>query len=395
MPGDPTDQTPPGAHDHFFENAVAIEPGSHSAILQLLNREVGGVRFPVDKFESTAETWDGIPIIYALDHPKFDAYDADSAAELARLNGRVVGQVTNARVERTGHPRLMGDLDFGGDPEVEQLCKQGVLSLSTAFYGRVDSGDLVTPPRPHHVLIFKEDARNRPVDPGAMILNKVIPTDAITNAKFSGKTAGKLRALYDSLVGATGPLGELLGVDGAVSPAAPAPEPVAAAVEPTPAPVAPVAPVAVANKENDMDKQEFERELQLAQKATAERDAMIANKDAVIAERDVAIANKDSRIAELEGELALVHANAKDAQFEQFLQKIRPAFYEKAEDKAALRTEFDSNPVALMMKMDTMLIAAAAAGETGETGKPATPIANSTSGYTTVGSFNPATGGYE
>src|SRR5574343_1267223 len=102
---------------------------AHEAILQLVNRQVGDTFFSADAFEPTVTDWNDVPVVYFDEHPDLAAFETNPDAELQRLSeqygkpAKLAGRVSNARIETTGHPRLMGDLVLNNDPEVFQLIE--------------------------------------------------------------------------------------------------------------------------------------------------------------------------------------------------------------------------------------------------------------------------------
>lgn len=149
---------------------------SHDAILQFLNRVIGDLYFPLESFTSTADQWNGIPIVFANVHPDLKAFDDDRERELQRIGGKIVGFIQHAHIVTVGHPRLMGQLVFTDDGQCSQYILRGILSLSTGFWCRtnrtVKPATLVGITRPNHVLVFVEDLGNQPKDQGSIILNK-------------------------------------------------------------------------------------------------------------------------------------------------------------------------------------------------------------------------------
>lgn len=149
---------------------------SHDAILQFLNRVIGDLYFPLESFTSTADQWNGIPIVFASVHPDLKAFDEDRDRELTRIGGRIVGFIQHAHIVTVGHPRLMGQLIFTDDGQCSQFILKGILSLSTGFWcrtnRRVTPATLVGITKPNHVLVFVEDLKNQPKDQGSIILNK-------------------------------------------------------------------------------------------------------------------------------------------------------------------------------------------------------------------------------
>jgi hypothetical protein len=145
----------------------------HDAILQTLNRKVGGRKLTVKPFESTVAAWANVPIIFGKNHPNMTAYNLDPESELNRISGRViVGSVKSPRIEVAGKPRLLGRISIG-DEYVNTLVDEGKLSLSTGFWCPTDSsGQTIGTVTPHHVLLFEETDSDLPADLGTGILNK-------------------------------------------------------------------------------------------------------------------------------------------------------------------------------------------------------------------------------
>ena len=143
---------------------------NHDAILQTLNRDIGGYYFPCESFANNVNDWSGIPIVYATDHPDLKLFAENPQLALDKIKGRIVGQVSMPRVETVGHPRLMASMEITDD-EINRYINDGKISHSTGFIGAVN-GKTVTGVTPNHVLVFLEDAKNIPKDRGAFILNK-------------------------------------------------------------------------------------------------------------------------------------------------------------------------------------------------------------------------------
>ena len=143
----------------------------HEVILQQLNRQIGQLFYPVENFEPDISKWEGTPIVFGPIHPELKEFETDPVAELARVGGRIVGHIRNPRVVMTGHPRLMGDMEFTDGGEMAELVSQGKLSLSTAFFCKVSNDRIMGNVRPNHVLVFTETGNTLPKDLGSMILN--------------------------------------------------------------------------------------------------------------------------------------------------------------------------------------------------------------------------------
>ena len=143
----------------------------HDAILQTLNREIGGYCFPVEPFTNSINDWDGIPVVYANDHPDMKLFAENPTKALEDIKGEIVGQVSKPYIATEGHPRLMAGIT-NTNLDVAQLIKDGQASLSTGFMGAADKESKILNVTPNHVLLFKEDSENMPKDHGAFILNK-------------------------------------------------------------------------------------------------------------------------------------------------------------------------------------------------------------------------------
>jgi len=306
----------------IFSHATAIEAGSHTAILQSLDRKVGGVCLRADQFEKSVEAWAGIPVIFAQEHPDLDAYDADPEAELKRIGGRLLGEVSDPRIETAGHKKLVGELGFGGDEEVEQLCATSKLGGSTAFRtAPITNATITSPPRPHHVLVFRwtPDGGTQPVDPGMWILNAAAsPMDlSHTGREFSAKNIAKLRGLFEQIR-------DLLGGD--------EPEPIANA-EPVqdPAP----APDPEPTQDTDMNETEV---------ATAITNA--------VAEKEAALTNALAENATLRAKLDQVEKERKDAEWADVKNAVIPeGWTDTPEKEAEIRDEAENRPLAFAKRI--------------------------------------------
>lgn len=154
----------------LFLHSEASPHSTHDAIVQTLDRNVGGVPLSTSMFESSLKDWDGIPLVFAQDHPDMELYERDPEAALEAVKGRHVGTFSDPAIKKEGHPRLWGKINFT-DPEMKQLSDEGKLSLSTAFWALKQNGEYVGT-RPQNILVFRETERDLPRDLGTGILNK-------------------------------------------------------------------------------------------------------------------------------------------------------------------------------------------------------------------------------
>lgn len=162
MPGD----QPQGKRPLTFTAEGELYP----AITQTLNRVSNGVCLRRKAFEASLEDWSRVPLIFAQDHPDPRAYNKDPAAELARIEGRLVnGTASKAEIVRTGHPTLRVDFRLN-DPEIQQGIERGQISTSNGFMPEYDQQKKLVRVQPHHILFFKEDGKTVPGDAGVLIM---------------------------------------------------------------------------------------------------------------------------------------------------------------------------------------------------------------------------------
>ena len=217
------------AQVHYCPTCRLNKVEGHDAILQGLDRKVGKLYFGKEPFLSTVNDWNGIPLIYGKIHPDPLKFDADPEAELARIQGGITGELSDAALETIGRARLMVKKNYTEDtalrmydagkisvdtlnrsfdaiPESLKLIESGRLSHSSAFICPDDGESLYGVVKPNHVLDFEETSIDQPVDKMAVVLNKQ-ETENVTegNAQLqigkviSAKNAGKLQAAFDAL----------------------------------------------------------------------------------------------------------------------------------------------------------------------------------------------------
>jgi len=266
-----------GVTDYSFEEAAAAQNKIHDALLQTLDRKVGSFYLTVESFAASVDKWNGIPLIFAKDHPDQVKLTKDLLSEIEKIGGRLVGAAADARVETTGHPRLMGQLDFD-DEEADKLWEDGRLSLSTAFSCNLDDNRrTVGPIEPNHILLFEETAKDRPGDPGTFILNKKQGT---AGEEEGIELIDKLKRWVARLIS-----NQERSADGETS---------------------------EGNGETTMNEKEYEQKLASAAKETEELNHKLASKDAEVGNLREAIKTKDVEIAKVQGELAAFNAKLAD-----------------------------------------------------------------------------------
>lgn len=317
----------------IIANAEFLSIESHNAILQTLERWIpgyaqgkgkeGAIFYSREPFERNIADWNGIDLIFAEQHPNMVLYAKNPAQALKEIDGKVVGKLSNARIEVAGHPRQMGEVEIN-DKEAQSLYEEGKLSLSTGFFCPVNTDfELEGELTPNHVLLFREDENNLPKDKGAFILNK--EEMANIGKVISAKNETEFKAIMDKLWGFFRNL-----TTGKVK-------------------------KEVENQErNNLEEKEMEKVEELTSKLdTANKE--LANKtsefETATKAHEDEVKGLKGRIAEFEQKEADKTKVERDAQFEQVIAKLPPGMTHKEEDKTTLRSKFDNDPTALMAEL--------------------------------------------
>jgi hypothetical protein len=196
-------------------NAAKAEAGKplavyEQSIIQMLDRwvpdEQTGMYFKAEAFPDSVKAWDGIPLVFANEHPDLDLFQKDPQAALEKVQGRIVGQCSDTRFIQEGHPHIRSALEVT-DKECVDLWTQGLLSLSTAFYATVSGTDVEGDIQPNHVLLFKETDVDVPKDKGTLIQKGPTMTDKQA-LKHEGRVISQANA--DELNGIIGSLSAFL-----------------------------------------------------------------------------------------------------------------------------------------------------------------------------------------
>jgi hypothetical protein len=196
---------------------------SHDAILQYLDRRIGkrNILFNKEPFLPTVSMWNTIPIVFGKAHvdPRFFVGEGieselNRIAPLSENGGAIIGELAESQVETTGHAKLMAKKVYSIDTAKRMfkeglisqetldrskaalktamaLMEEGKLSHSTGMICPDDGDKLVGLVQPNHVLDFEETLTDRPLDPGAVILNKETEnvTDGADKAVGDGAAA--------------------------------------------------------------------------------------------------------------------------------------------------------------------------------------------------------------
>ena len=280
---------------------------THDSILQTLNRVIGGFCFKTEVFANSISEWEGIPLIFANQHPDMTLFSSNPQAALKKVDGEIVGAVSNPHIATEGHPRMMGELT-NTNQEVAKLIDNGEASISTGFTGTHDGKKTVTEVIPNHVLIFKEDAENMPKDHGAFILNKQEFYGHIFDTEVLNMEDNK--KLSEEIVVANKKIGDM------------------------------ASKLDIVNKAKD----------DLTATVT-EKDGLLEVANKTITERDATIEDKVKTIKEFEQKEADALVAKREDQWKTIKEGIPPGFTHKEEDEKILRAEWESDPHAFSVKM--------------------------------------------
>ena len=303
----------------------------HDAILQTLNREIGGYCFPVEPFTQSVSAWDGIPVVYANDHPDMKLFVENQAEALEAIKGEIVGQVSKPYIASEGHPRLMAGIT-NTNTEVAQLIKDGQASLSTGFMGTADNESKILNVTPNHVLLFKEDLENMPKDHGAFILNKedyiefTNRGEIMEDHTISDKIKQPIIDLYNAVMGSGKPPDA--GGDNSHN----------------------SGKLTTTEVENMEEVKELSDKLVIANKDIGDMTSNleIANKE--IDTQKATITGLETKVKEFEQKEVDALKVKRDEQWEEIKNKLPPGLTHKNEDEAALRGEFDTDPYTFSTK---------------------------------------------
>lgn len=297
-----------GAPTRLSYTGTSFTGNEHEAILQTLERRSNGLFLPLDAYMPTVKDWAGVPLIFAQKHPDPEAYDADPAAELKRIGGRLVGKCLDAWIDRAGHPRLMGRLGVS-DQGVEDGIEDGVISLSTGLFNLRPDGDrLDEPAKPHHILLFVEGGKDLPGDLGTFILNQ----KGANMADDDKELMARLRAFFKR---------EESGEQ------------------------------RKAEVENMAETKELEAKLAVMNKELEDAKIAFTQLQSKMAEMGEAVKARDAEIAGLRTERASFLQKEKDAKWTAFKGKHVPPGMVAGDKEKEARKEFEADPLTFMEKV--------------------------------------------
>ena len=302
----------------------------HDAILQTLNREIGGYCFPVEPFTQSVSAWEGIPVVYANDHPDMKLFSENPDKALEDIKGEIVGQVSKPYIASEGHPRLMAGIT-NTNTDVAQLIKDGQASLSTGFMGAADKESKILNVTPNHVLLFKEDSENMPKDHGAFILNKedyiefTNRGEIMEDHTISDKIKQPIIDLYNAVMGSGKPPDA--GEDNSHKD-----------------------DITTTEVENMEEAEKLSNDLVIANKSIGDMTSNleIANKE--IATQKETITGLETQVKEFEQKETDALKVKRDEQWEEIKNKLPPGLTHKEDDEKSLRGEFDTDPYTFSTK---------------------------------------------
>lgn len=303
----------------------------HDAILQTLNREIGGYCFPVEPFNNSISEWDGIPVVFADDHPDMKLFSENPTKALEDINGEIVGQVSKPYIATEGHPRLMAGIT-NTNTGVAQLISEGKASLSTGFMGVADKESKILNVVPNHVLLFREDSQNMPKDHGAFILNKenyigfTNRGEILADETITDKIKQPIIDLYNAVMGSGTPPDP--GADHSHNSDATTTEEV----------------------ENMEEVEKLHADLAVANKEIGDvtSNLEIANKEAET--HKAIITDLETKVKAFEQKEADSLKSKRDEQWTEIKNKLPPGLTHKDDDAKALRVEWDTDPYTFSTK---------------------------------------------
>ena len=324
----------------------------HDAILQTLNREIGGYCFPVEPFTQSVNAWEGIPVVYANDHPDMKLFAENPTKALEDIKGEIVGQVSKPYIASEGHPRLMAGIT-NTNTDVAQLIKDGQASLSTGFMGAADKTSRILNVTPNHVLLFKEDTENMPKDHGAFILNKedyiefTNRGEIMADETISDKIKQPIIDLYNAVIGSGKP--PYAGGDDSHNSGKLTTEEVENMDEVSKL----SSELTIANKEigdvtSKLDIANKQIEDLKTQSTENDSTLEIANKD--IETHKATITGLETKVKEFEQKEVDALKVKRDEQWEEIKNKLPPGLTHTDDATTALRAEWDTDPYTFSSK---------------------------------------------
>lgn len=326
------------------------KPERHDTIFNSLERQIDGKWFATAPFAETVSEWNGIPLIFAKNHPDMLNFLEDPEAELRRIDGKLVGYQDKMRIDAAGHSKLRGDMVFDegatlhsnsgqaikADPAavetVKKLYQDGKLSLSTGFFCPDDKGQLngtvtlsgkVTP---NHTLVFEENfaTGDTPKDPGAFILNKQ-GSDLNAMKVLSTTEEGEIISILQKLQGLlTGPISAYFTQK---------------------------KEHAETEQESDtMDGKEFQDAIAAANKATADAKVELSAAQAKITELEAEIGKKEETLSNLQKTVDAINQQKEDASWAEAKKLLAPGLTHKSEDEAKLKDLWKNDKDAFYLK---------------------------------------------
>jgi len=194
-----------------FETVSNLIHSPHDVTLQRLDTLIKAgdesILYQKRPFENTS-AWSGIPVIFAHTapgepaiHPK---HTAVSTGTLDNSKYTVVGTTAGTYISETGEPLLKTQIVFT-DEKVDNLAKEGKLSLSTGFEaitGRTETGQkaILGNVTPNHVLVFLRGGCPNcyPNDNSAMF-NNLKEDEPMEEEKIKNGLVGALKEYFGNV----------------------------------------------------------------------------------------------------------------------------------------------------------------------------------------------------
>lgn len=315
--------------------------------------------FRAEAFEASLDKWDGTPLVFADRHPDLDMFASHPEAALAQVNGKIVGSFSKPRIEKEGHPVMMGAISIS-DPDVLELWEAGELSLSTGFDCIVMGEDVVEVTGPNHILLFREDRNQMPKDRGTRIANMQNGSETVTKPKSDateGEPETTARSFLASLANSIHTLlgSSIQGPDEGQT----EPTPAEPAGEPTNTPDSTTNPSPEDKgepSEEDNMVEEMKEKLETAEAGLKAKTTELENMQEKVDALQKELEELKETNAELQEVVDQVNQEQADARFNAVLDTLAPGEKHTEEQVQQLRTLFDEDPYGFMAKIPEMMV---------------------------------------
>ncbi len=314
--------------------------------------------FRLEAFEASLDKWEGVPLVFADHHPDLDMFASYPDAALAQVNGKIVGSLSKPRIERGGHPVMMGSISIS-DPDVLALWEAGELSLSTGFDCMIVGEDVVKVTAPNHILLFREDRSQMPKDRGTRIANMLNGSEIMTKQKPGSNEGEPETTARSFLASLANSIQTLLGSsssgpdEGGTDPTPAIP----AGQTNTPDPATPPADEGeTSQEEEDNMVDEMKEKLETAEAGLKAKTTELENMQGQVDALQKELEELKATNAELQKVVDQVNKEQADARFNAVLDTLAPGEKHTEEQKQQLRTLFDEDPYGFMARIPEMMV---------------------------------------